>query len=466
MQNDLDYYPAVFNVMRQMDAINSAFPYIESTFLYYPNQELFLYGKRTQGISEHIRGFVEDTPGKNSIGRMNVRTENGWYGLNIYYLRHGYIGSWYSYDALVNYFLRQEGEDRAFVATGEGTVLAGYAPQEHVDIPKLLQGAESAKADYVISRVDYLNVYFVRFLDDGALGTGKTFVFNTSMAAVILLLLDFFLVVVGGIMMFVQRPIKILAAEMEKLSEGNLDYHIADQKGFSTEFSDISRRFNEMLDMISEAKIQIYQQELEQTETKLRYLSQQIQPHFILNSLNTVYNYCRRDVETTRKIILLLVAYYRYVVNVESNYVLLHEELSHIDNYLSLQKIRMDDRLTYHIECPTELETVRIPPFLIESFISNALKYGADEDDCIKIDVLVTKDPQSKLSIRIMDHGEGFPDEIMEAVEDISAGRPVQEGLGVGIRNSIERLKLLYHDRVEIALYNDKGAVVRIGIDL
>ena len=465
-QNNLDYYPAVFNVKKQMDAINAAFPYIESTFLYYPAQELFIYGKRTPEVSEHIRGFAEDTPGKTSSGWISVPTENGWYGLNIYYLRHGYIGSWFSYNGIADYFLRQEGENRAFVATGDGIVLAGDASQGSVDISELLQGAENAKADYVISRINCLDVYLVRFLDDGAMGTKSTFAFNTSIAIIFLLLLDFFLVVVGGILLFVQRPIKRLTVEMEKLSEGNLDYRITDEKGFSTEFSDISHRFNEMLDTISEAKIQIYQQELEQTETKLRYLSQQIQPHFILNSLNTVYNYCRRDVETTRKIILLLVAYYRYVVNVESNYVLLHEELSHIENYLSLQKIRMDDRLTYRIECPSELKTVRIPPFLIESFISNALKYGANEDDCIAIDVLVAKEPGSKLSIRIMDHGEGFPDEILEAIGDISAGKPVPEGLGIGIRNSIERLKLLYRDGAEIALYNDEGAVVRIEIGL
>ena len=75
-------------------------------------------------------------------------------------------------------------------------------------------------------------------------------------------------------------------------------------------------------------------------ETELQYLSRQIQPHFILNTLNTIYNYSENDVKTTKQLIRLTSGYYRYVVNVNSRYVQLGQELEHIQDYLRLQKMR------------------------------------------------------------------------------------------------------------------------------
>lgn len=173
-------------------------------------------------------------------------------------------------------------------------------------------------------------------------------------------------------------------------------------------FSKIKEKFNGMMDQLKQIKIVVYEQEIQQQETKLRYLSQQIQPHFILNSLNTLYTYSKRDVDATRKIIRLLSEYYRYVVNVESRYVCLEQELDHIEKYLSLQKIRFPRTLSYQIDCEPALKIVPIPPFLLESFVGNALKYGLDEEDKICIHIEIIQEAHFEIKIRISDTGPDF----------------------------------------------------------
>ena len=137
-----------------------------------------------------------------------------------------------------------------------------------------------------------------------------------------------------------------------------------------------AQQFNEMMDQIEHLKIAIYENELQQDKTRLQYLSQQIQPHFILNSLNTLYNYSEKDVGTTRSIIRLLSRYYRHVVNVNSSYISLREEFAHIDDYLKLQQIRYPGRFSYEIVCPDSAGKLPVPPFLIESFVGNSIKYA------------------------------------------------------------------------------------------
>lgn len=223
-----------------------------------------------------------------------------------------------------------------------------------------------------------------------------------------------------------------------------------------------------MMDQLKDMQIQIYQQELEQNETKLRYLSQQIQPHFILNSLNTLYTYSNRDVEATRKIIRLLSQYYRYVVNIESRYVNLGQELDHIENFLKLQKIRFPRKLDYEILCEDGIDIVPIPPFLLESFIGNSLKYGQDEQEKIMIRIQAVQVEPFVIRISVQDQGEGFSPEILEAIEEYHKTHVKNELLGTGIYNCIERLNLIYQDRAQIRCYNalPHGAVVEITIHL
>ena len=466
------HWSLLISIKEQISSIKEIYPFMENIFVYYPEQNLFLNEKVNPEMTAVIRKQAENFSGSAASSKLwnTVSTANGYY-LYWLYKRDGYcLGSWISYDALLSYLCQNESTAAADTPTYLLTDFAGnvLTTQGGITvIPREDLGATVEKDGqfFITCQALHPGVYIARILGTAELGLSPHW-YSSSFAAVTVLALLLVICVVLCISHWVLTPVKELTQGIEEIASGNIEHRLQNPSGTSLEFEKIETEFNHMMDQLKDMQIQIYQQELEQNETKLRYLSQQIQPHFILNSLNTLYTYSNRDVEATRKIIRLLSQYYRYVVNIESRYVNLGQELDHIENFLKLQKIRFPRKLDYEILCEDGIDIVPIPPFLLESFIGNSLKYGQDEQEKIMIRIQAVQVEPFVIRISVQDQGEGFSPEILEAIEEYHKTHVKNELLGTGIYNCIERLNLIYQDRAQIRCYNalPHGAVVEITI--
>lgn len=468
------HWSLLISIKEQISSIKEIYPFMENIFVYYPEQNLFLNEKVNPEMTAVIRKQAENFSGSAASSKLwnTVSTANGYY-LYWLYKRDDYcLGSWISYDALLSYICQNESTAAADTPTYLLTDFAGnvLTTQGGITvIPREDLGATVEKDGqfFITCQALHPGVYIARILGTAELGLSPHW-YSSSFAAVTVLALLLVICVVLCISHWVLTPVKELTQGIEEIASGNIEHRLQNPSGTSLEFEKIETEFNHMMDQLKDMQIQIYQQELEQNETKLRYLSQQIQPHFILNSLNTLYTYSNRDVEATRKIIRLLSQYYRYVVNIESRYVNLGQELDHIENFLKLQKIRFPRKLDYEILCEDGIDIVPIPPFLLESFIGNSLKYGQDEQEKIMIRIQAVQVEPFVIRISVQDQGEGFSPEILEAIEEYHKTHVKNELLGTGIYNCIERLNLIYQDRAQIRCYNalPHGAVVEITIHL
>ena len=468
------HWSLLISIKEQISSIKEIYPFMENIFVYYPEQNLFLNEKVNPEMTAVIRKQAENFSGSAASSKLwnTVSTANGYY-LYWLYKRDGYcLGSWISYDALLSYICQNESTAAADTPTYLLTDFAGnvLTTQGGITvIPREDLGATVEKDGqfFITCQALHPGVYIARILGTAELGLSPHW-YSSSFAAVTVLALLLVICVVLCISHWVLTPVKELTQGIEEIASGNIEHRLQNPSGTSLEFEKIETEFNHMMDQLKDMQIQIYQQELEQNETKLRYLSQQIQPHFILNSLNNLYTYSNRDVEATRKIIRLLSQYYRYVVNIESRYVNLGQELDHIENFLKLQKIRFPRKLDYEILCEDGIDIVPIPPFLLESFIGNSLKYGQDEQEKIMIRIQAVQVEPFVIRISVQDQGEGFSPEILEAIEEYHKTHVKNELLGTGIYNCIERLNLIYQDRAQIRCYNalPHGAVVEITIHL
>ena len=468
------HWSLLISIKEQISSIKEIYPFMENIFVYYPEQNLFLNEKVNPEMTAVIRKQAENFSGSAASSKLwnTVSTANGYY-LYWLYKRGGYcLGSWISYDALLSYICQNESTAAADTPTYLLTDFAGnvLTTQGGITvIPREDLGATVEKDGqfFITCQALHPGVYIARILGTAELGLSPHW-YSSSFAAVTVLALLLVICVVLCISHWVLTPVKELTQGIEEIASGNIEHRLQNPSGTSLEFEKIETEFNHMMDQLKDMQIQIYQQELEQNETKLRYLSQQIQPHFILNSLNTLYTYSNRDVEATLKIIRLLSQYYRYVVNIESRYVNLGQELDHIENFLKLQKIRFPRKLDYEILCEDGIDIVPIPPFLLESFIGNSLKYGQDEQEKIMIRIQAVQVEPFVIRISVQDQGKGFSPEILEAIEEYHKTHVKNELLGTGIYNCIERLNLIYQDRAQIRCYNalPHGAVVEITIHL
>lgn len=216
--------------------------------------------------------------------------------------------------------------------------------------------------------------------------------------------------------------------------------------------------------MVSKLKIDVYEEKLEKQQIKMRFLSQQIQPHFILNAMNILYSYEKEEYPLIHKMILCLSKYFRYVVNANTDFVELSQEMNHIKNYFEIQQARYPDSFFAMVEYDEEVGDCLVPPLLVQNFAENAIKHSLKIENSIDIIVIAQKTEDNCIRIRLSDTGEGISDELLQKVELFRKTRQQQEGLGVGIQNAIERLDILYNGLSQFKITKEKPHGTRVEI--
>ena len=257
----------------------------------------------------------------------------------------------------------------------------------------------------------------------------------------------------------VNRPLRRLTQAIDRIEQGDLEHRIEEGRQ-SNEFDQINHSFNHMMDQVKELKIDVYEKELEKKDIKMQYLSQQIQPHFILNALNLLYSYEPEEYPMIQKMILCISKYFRYVVKMNAEFVELNQEMNHIKNYFEIQKARFPGLFYSIVEWNEDLSKALIPPLIVQNFAENAIKHSLKIGNRITIFVIADyfreEGQPDKMRIRLADTGEGISDELIEKIELFKKTGEHQEGLGVGIQNTIERLKYLYADKSIVRIWRDE----------
>jgi sensor histidine kinase YesM len=182
-------------------------------------------------------------------------------------------------------------------------------------------------------------------------------------------------------------------------------------------------------------------------EAQLGALRMQLQPHFLFNSLNAVMALVR-DHETERAVraLSLLSDVLRATINSgDVHETSLASEIDFVTRYLSIEQVRFGDRLRIVIDVPQELNDARVPVFILQPFVENALKHGvlrAREGNEIAI---VARAEAASLVLTVRDDGSGLP----------PAGGPTP---GVGISNARRRLERMYGSAARLAVHDAPDA--------
>ncbi|PWN06805.1 sensor histidine kinase [Rhodohalobacter mucosus] len=183
----------------------------------------------------------------------------------------------------------------------------------------------------------------------------------------------------------------------------------------------------------------------EKTRHELQALRSQVQPHFLFNSLNTIYGFIRRQSPRAEEAVLKLSELLRYTIRQsEREKVPLEEEIGYLSDYIGLQKMRLNQPDKVHFTISGDVDNVMIIPLLLIVFVENGFKY-AD---------LESGDPLA-ISLTVEDNVIQFTMKNRIA-NDITAGDPEEQGNGTGIQNARKRLELHYPDRYRLDIRTDK----------
>lgn len=261
------------------------------------------------------------------------------------------------------------------------------------------------------------------------------------------------------------RPLGELTKAIHEIEHGNIAYRIP-EKTTSYEFDQLNRQFNQSIETIAKAKSKLYETELENERTRIRYLTQQMQPHFVLNTLNLIYSMEPSQYKLMQSTIQCLSRYYRYVAHINDPLVPVEAELEHVKNYFRLQQIRYPNNFEFVIDCPEELLEVYIPPIVIQTFAENAIKHSLIIGERNLVEVKINRADEDCIHISIHDSGTGYPQEVLKRISEFQRTRILQESLGIGIQNTIERIDLIYDGGTSLQFSNHPQGGAQVDIFL
>src|SRR5437899_4703340 len=206
-------------------------------------------------------------------------------------------------------------------------------------------------------------------------------------------------------------------------------------------------------------QIKLEEQERLLLHARMEALQNQINPHFLFNTLNSVSSLVRFDPDTARELIIKLANILRRLLHNSDAFAPLREEIDFIDNYLDIEVVRFGrDKLRVVKELEPASLDVMVPSMLLQPLVENSIKHGLSS----KIDggsiYLRSQISNEHVTIEVEDDGVG-----MASVQLLERPTGLGEG-GIGMANVAERLKVLYGDtaRMTIDSRNGTGTLVRL----
>ncbi len=283
-------------------------------------------------------------------------------------------------------------------------------------------------------------------------------------ALVFLLILLLLFLLLYQIHHIITQPLLSLVEGMKHVQEGDWEYRV-EERSSSTELEIASRTFNHMIDEVHALKINIYEQQLNTQKAQLRNLQMQIKPHFLINSLNMVYNLIGTDqIAAARELIQYSVSYFRFMMKIDQDVVPLKEELQHVQSYLDIQSVRYHGQFTYSLHVDREIGDILVPPVLLQGMVENSIKYALSLDKILHISICIRymeKDYYPYADIEVSDNGDGFPEDYLPL---LNSGAKIirDDGAHIGLRNTMQRLHFLFGDKAECHFGNRDGPVSTI----
>lgn len=179
---------------------------------------------------------------------------------------------------------------------------------------------------------------------------------------------------------------------------------------------------------------------------ELQALQAQIEPHFLFNCLNTIASFIRTDPERARELVLAFADYCRWTLVRPGEFITLREELDHVRSYLALEQARFGPQLDVVVDASPEALDVRLPPFLVQPLVENAIKHGKT-DRPLRVVVRARRD-RDRLRVSVRDNGRGIAREALERVLEPGVG--ARDGAGLGLSQVHRRLTTFYGHGVRL----------------
>jgi two-component system, sensor histidine kinase YesM len=245
---------------------------------------------------------------------------------------------------------------------------------------------------------------------------------------------------------YIVRPLNKLSLVMDEVEKDNFNVQL--QIDRSDELGRVGESFNRMMNKINNLISDIYQKDINEKDAQLRALRAQINPHFLYNTLDTI-NWMAQfgKSDEVSKMTTSLSRLLKKSITNNGEFIRLEEEMNYIDDYMTIQKIRFQDKIHYSVHVDPEAKNCLVPKLILQPIVENAMIHGIEKKIGNGFLFINGKIKNNKLHIEVLDNGVGMDE---NTVASLSEGRYVslddRRGTGNGILNVQNRIQLLFGD--------------------
>ncbi len=259
------------------------------------------------------------------------------------------------------------------------------------------------------------------------------------------------------------KPVNILIGKMKQFEGGEFDTQIKEFR--NDEFGYMYEAFNNMTANINTLVNDVYIKELARKDAEISALQEQINPHFLYNTLESI-NW-RAQIAGQQDIALMIQALSKLMdasINRDKKKLIpMSEEVKYMDQYMFLMQMRYTDSLVYKTNISEEVLSIEVPKLIIQPLLENAVKYGIEPvgEGTIELNSHLEND---WLIIEIVDSGKGMTAYGLSRVREIIELEQQKTGLlkgtreSVGLQNVARRMQLIYGQEASILVYSKEGA--------
>jgi len=262
----------------------------------------------------------------------------------------------------------------------------------------------------------------------------------------------------------ISGPLYQLEKAMSRMEEG--DFFTPVEVSGQKEIIHLGRAFNEMLERIRSLMDTVVNEQRDKRKNELAALQNQINPHFLYNTLDSIVwlaeNNRNRDVVTT---VVALARFFRISISRGKNFIPVEDEIAHIENYLTIQRIRYVDKFEYRLEIDRQVYGYQVMKLILQPLVENAIYHGGGEAD----------DEKGIITIRSYLKGEFLVFEVENTGYGISRERigEIMKGIkdperkeGVGLSNVYQRLKIYYGEKADLIMESELDEMTRVTLML
>ncbi|WP_284645199.1 sensor histidine kinase [Paenibacillus silviterrae] len=273
-----------------------------------------------------------------------------------------------------------------------------------------------------------------------------------------------FLLLAVSIAYSVSKPLKLLNKRMQEIEKN--DFNSSLSLSGPKEISTVIESYNHMARQIRELLGRLKEEYEQKEDMRFRALQAQINPHFILNTLNNIkwMAYIRNDREVG-EMLSSLGSMMEGSIGRGDKLITLKEEMEYVKHYITLMKLRYNEKLSVDFAIPESLYHHEVIKFMLQPIVENSIIHGIEQLDRDGVIRVEAEAKDERLVIRVIDNGLGIePEQLLELQQSLLNG--VTDSKSIGVRNVHERIRLQYGEGYGLRFESTYGEMTKVELEL